>query len=114
MVRYGWIFSKYLHLVKWLGPNRIRPLAIDGKASKEKVTLDMKQWGSAQGRMVVNPGMDIAKGCYASSIILLTEMLYIVLIISYETLRSYCPILKNSQIGLLLCDEGHRLKNGSK
>lgn len=78
-------------LVKWLGPNRIRPLAIDGKASKEKVTLDMKQWGSAQGRMVVNP----------------------VLIISYETLRSYCPILKNSQIGLLLCDEGHRLKNGN-
>jgi DNA repair and recombination RAD54-like protein len=43
-------------LVKWLGPNRIRPLAVDGKGSKEKVTADMKQWGSAQGRMVVNPG----------------------------------------------------------
>jgi DNA repair and recombination RAD54-like protein len=42
--------------VKWLGPNRIRPLAVDGKGSKEKVTADMKQWGSAQGRMVVNPG----------------------------------------------------------
>ncbi|CAO3678536.1 unnamed protein product [Umbelopsis ramanniana] len=78
-------------LVKWLGPNRIRPLAIDGKGTKEKVTADMKQWGSAQGRMVVNP----------------------VLIISYETLRSYCPVLKNCQIGLLLCDEGHRLKNGN-
>jgi len=78
-------------LVKWLGPTRIRPLAIDGKGSKEKVTADMKQWGSAQGRMVVNP----------------------VLIISYETLRSYCPVLKNCQIGLLLCDEGHRLKNGN-
>jgi hypothetical protein len=43
-------------IVKWLGPNRIRPLAIDGKGTKEKVTADMKQWGSAQGRMVVNPG----------------------------------------------------------
>lgn len=41
-------------------------------------------------------------------------LLLLVLIISYETLRSYCPILKNCHIGLLLCDEGHRLKNGSK
>lgn len=34
-----------------------------------------------------------------------------ILIISYESLRVYTPYLKNSPIGLLLCDEGHRLKN---
>lgn len=35
-----------------------------------------------------------------------------VLIVSYETLRLYTDELKNTPIGLLLCDEGHRLKNG--
>jgi DNA repair and recombination RAD54-like protein len=35
-----------------------------------------------------------------------------VIIVSYETLRLYCEELKNVKIGLLLCDEGHRLKNG--
>lgn len=31
---------------------------------------------------------------------------------SYETLRLYVDELRNTPIGLLLCDEGHRLKNG--
>lgn len=34
------------------------------------------------------------------------------LIVSYETLRLNVGELKNTPIGLLLCDEGHRLKNG--
>lgn len=34
------------------------------------------------------------------------------LIVSYETLRLNVDELKNAPIGLLLCDEGHRLKNG--
>lgn len=34
-----------------------------------------------------------------------------VLIISYETFRNYSDILNASEVGLLLCDEGHRLKN---
>lgn len=33
------------------------------------------------------------------------------LIISYETFRMHAEILHSSQIGLVLCDEGHRLKN---
>lgn len=49
----------------------------------------MKQWAISSGRSVVRP----------------------VLIISYETLRMYVDTLKDSPIGLLLCDEGHRLKN---
>ena len=35
-----------------------------------------------------------------------------VLIVSYETLRLNVDQLRDTPIGLLLCDEGHRLKNG--
>ncbi|CAG8436241.1 8031_t:CDS:10 [Ambispora gerdemannii] len=75
-------------LTKWLG-NRIKPLAIDHKGTKEKFLKDLRQFVNAQGRMIMNP----------------------VLIISYETLRTNISELNNCQIGLLLCDEGHRLKN---
>ncbi|CAJ0579968.1 unnamed protein product, partial [Mesorhabditis spiculigera] len=34
-----------------------------------------------------------------------------VLIISYETFRIYCNILHSAEIGMVICDEGHRLKN---
>lgn len=34
------------------------------------------------------------------------------MIVSYETLRTLTVYLANCTIGLLLCDEGHRLKNG--
>ncbi|TPX30315.1 hypothetical protein SmJEL517_g06097 [Synchytrium microbalum] len=57
-------------LKKWLGPDRIRPLACDNKVFH-----------------------------------------LIVLIISYESLRGYAAIIKKTEIGLMLCDEGHRLKN---
>ncbi|RHZ65860.1 DNA-dependent ATPase RAD54 [Aspergillus thermomutatus] len=76
-------------LVKWLGKDAITPFAIDGKASKAELTSQIKQWAIASGRAVVRP----------------------VLIVSYETLRMYVDALKDSPIGLLLCDEGHRLKN---
>lgn len=33
------------------------------------------------------------------------------MIVSYETLRTLTVHLNNCKIGLLLCDEGHRLKN---
>lgn len=34
-----------------------------------------------------------------------------VLIISYETFRMHASILHKGEIGIVLCDEGHRLKN---
>jgi DNA repair and recombination RAD54-like protein len=77
-------------LVKWLGPDAITPFAIDGKASKEELTQQIRQWCIASGRAVVRP----------------------VLIVSYETLRLNVGELAQTPIGLLLCDEGHRLKNG--
>ncbi|KAL8871614.1 MAG: hypothetical protein Q9174_002593 [Haloplaca sp. 1 TL-2023] len=77
-------------LVKWLGKDAVTPFAIDGKASKAELTSQLRQWCIASGRAVVRP----------------------VLIVSYETLRLNVDELKNTHIGLLLCDEGHRLKNG--
>lgn len=97
-------YSSFLTLVKWLGESRVRPLVIDNAGSKEKITA-VKRWSAAQGQ-IVNPGMYLFM-CLPN---ILT--FNIVLIISYETLRSYTKYLKKSPIGLLLCDEGHRLKNG--
>jgi len=77
-------------LVKWLGADAIVPFAIDGKATKEELTQQLRQWAIASGRAVTRP----------------------VIIVSYETLRLNVEELKNTQIGLMLCDEGHRLKNG--
>ncbi|KAK0611185.1 P-loop containing nucleoside triphosphate hydrolase protein [Immersiella caudata] len=77
-------------LVKWLGADAITPFAIDGKASKEELTRQLRQWAISSGRAVTRP----------------------VIIVSYETLRLNVEELKNTSIGLMLCDEGHRLKNG--
>ncbi|XP_066144578.1 DNA repair and recombination protein RAD54-like [Euwallacea fornicatus] len=69
---------------KWLN-GRLPALMIDGGAEvKKKVT----QFMQGQGRMAIP-----------------------VLIISYETFRMQASILHSSEIGLVLCDEGHRLKN---
>ncbi|KAG0046947.1 DNA-dependent ATPase protein rad54 [Gryganskiella cystojenkinii] len=76
-------------IVKWLGPGKIGVLSCDAKGTKEDTNNAMRRWASARQRMVVNP----------------------VLIISYESLRMYAPILAQTPIGLMLCDEGHRLKN---
>jgi len=76
--------------VKWLGKDAINPFAVDGKATKEELIKQLRQWSIASGRAIVRP----------------------VLIVSYETLRLYVDELRNTPIGLLLCDEGHRLKNG--
>ena len=77
-------------LVKWLGKDAINPFTIDGKASKEELTRQLHQWAIASGRSVTRP----------------------VIIVSYETLRLNVEALKGTPIGLMLCDEGHRLKNG--
>ncbi|KAF9580599.1 DNA-dependent ATPase protein rad54 [Lunasporangiospora selenospora] len=78
-------------IVKWLGPGKIGVLTCDANKTKDDTNNAMRRWASARQRMVVNP----------------------VLIISYESLRMYAPVLAQSPIGLMLCDEGHRLKNSN-
>lgn len=78
-------------IVKWLGPGVLTPLAVDGKSTKAAdLGQALLQWCVAQGRNIVRP----------------------VLIISYETLRRNMDRLAGTEVGLLLADEGHRLKNG--
>ncbi|KAH7919013.1 hypothetical protein BV22DRAFT_1041287 [Leucogyrophana mollusca] len=76
-------------LVKWLGPDAISALAVDGKGGKAELLEKVGRWVVARGRNVTQP----------------------VMIVSYETLRTLSAHLANCSIGLLLCDEGHRLKN---
>lgn len=76
---------------KWLGLGALNSLAIDGKSQKgSSIGEAIQNWADAHGNGIVSP----------------------VLIISYETLRRNVDKLSNCQIGLILADEGHRLKNG--
>ena len=77
----------YNEFGKWLG-NRINALALDNN-SKEETTKILNQYMASQSQRTGTP----------------------VLILSYETFRLYSHILNGSEIGMLLCDEGHRLKN---
>lgn len=76
---------------KWLGEHRINPLACGDRAGKAAVQSDLSKFAAGRGKSNGFP----------------------VLIISYETLRSNAAILAQTPIGLLLCDEGHRLKNSN-
>ncbi|XP_073420051.1 DNA repair and recombination protein RAD54-like isoform X2 [Dendrobates tinctorius] len=77
----------YSEVGKWL-QGRIEPLAIDGGSKKE---IDQKLAGFMQqkGLRVPSP----------------------ILIISYETFRLHADVLHQGSVGLVICDEGHRLKN---
>lgn len=77
----------YNEFSKWLG-NRVNALAIANE-SKDKTTELLTNFMGNQSARCGAP----------------------VLILSYETFRLYSHILNMSEVGLVLCDEGHRLKN---
>ncbi|XP_054880132.1 DNA repair and recombination protein RAD54-like [Poeciliopsis prolifica] len=77
----------YNEVGKWLG-GRISPVAIDG-GSKEDIDKQLVNFISQHGLKVATP----------------------ILIISYETFRLHADILHRGKVGLVICDEGHRLKN---
>lgn len=77
----------YNEFGKWLG-SRVNCMAIANE-SKDKTT-----------EMLTTFMVNRSSRCGAP-----------VLIISYETFRLYMHILTQAEIGLVLCDEGHRLKN---
>lgn len=41
------------------------------------------------------------------------RLVHNMLVISYETFRLYSKILGKRPVGLVICDEGHRLKNAA-
>ncbi|KAM4721090.1 DNA repair and recombination protein RAD54-like [Rhinophrynus dorsalis] len=77
----------YNEVSKWLG-GRIQPLAIDG-GSKEEIDKKLAGFMNQHGMRVPSP----------------------ILIISYETFRLHADVLHKGSVGLVICDEGHRLKN---
>lgn len=72
---------------KWVGANRISPLAVDG-GSAEEIDKELIDWMNASGRGILHP----------------------VLVISYETFRLHAHVM-TKPVGIVICDEGHRLKN---
>ncbi|XP_066586885.1 DNA repair and recombination protein RAD54-like [Prorops nasuta] len=77
----------YNEIFKWLN-NRVKPLAIDG-GSKSEIDHKLTGFMKTYGRRCPTP----------------------ILIISYETFRLHAHVLHQDEVGLVLCDEGHRLKN---
>ncbi|KAG1672182.1 DNA repair and recombination protein RAD54-like [Nymphon striatum] len=76
----------YNEITKWLG-SRLNVLAIDSGTKKE-IDVNLERFMNTYGR-VVNP----------------------ILILSYETFRLHSSVLHRGEVGLVICDEGHRLKN---
>ena len=72
---------------KWLS-GRVNPLAIDS-GSKNQIDKNLEGFMQTYNRKPTNP----------------------ILIISYETFRLHATVLCKGEVGLVLCDEGHRLKN---
>ncbi|XP_038067942.1 DNA repair and recombination protein RAD54-like [Patiria miniata] len=72
---------------KWLG-SKLNALAIDS-GSKKEIDANLESFLTQKGRRILNP----------------------ILIISYETFRLHAETLHRGSVGLVICDEGHRLKN---
>ncbi|SCV74367.1 BQ2448_6799 [Microbotryum intermedium] len=99
-------------LVKWLGEGAVSPMAIDGKSSASDNLHQIRQWCSSKGKSVVTPSKcRLAFVLEGSVDPLIPSCACTVVIVSYERLRSLTDELGQTEIGLLLADEGHRLKN---
>ena len=57
---FGYLFS-HNALVKWLGPDAISALAIDGKGGKAEMLERVARWVAASGRNVSQPGINVQR-----------------------------------------------------
>ena len=104
--------------VKWLGEGAVVPLAVDGKVTGNDLNLQIRQWCTTRGKGVVTPGMSSSSSSglprFPKDLRPDHSLWLTVVIVSYEKLRSLTEHLGETAIGLLLADEGHRLKNSSE
>ncbi|XP_071799546.1 DNA repair and recombination protein RAD54-like isoform X2 [Asterias amurensis] len=77
----------YNEISKWLG-SKLNAMAIDSGTKKE-IDTNLASFLAQHGRRTSHP----------------------ILIISYETFRLHAATLHKGSVGLVICDEGHRLKN---
>ncbi|XP_072430600.1 DNA repair and recombination protein RAD54-like isoform X2 [Chiloscyllium punctatum] len=77
----------YNEVEKWLG-GRLHALPIDG-GTKTEIDQKLATFMNQHGLRIPTP----------------------ILIISYETFRLHADVLCKGSVGLVICDEGHRLKN---
>jgi DNA repair and recombination RAD54-like protein len=98
-------------LVKWLGEGVINPMVVDGKGGKTTLIPNVRRWVAAKGRQITQQGAPAcgptAFECSSAN----PAPAHPVMIVSYETLRTLQEELAGCEVGLLMADEGHRLKN---
>ena len=78
---------------------------------------EIKKWlGPERCGCTTLRGGGAAAAAHAAEWASLAQTAWPVLVVSYETLRSVAEQLSTARVGLMVCDEGHRLKNaaGSK
>ena len=78
---------------------------------------EIKKWlGPERCGCTTLRGGGAAAAAHAAEWASLAQTAWPVLVVSYETLRSVAQQLSTARVGLMVCDEGHRLKNaaGSK
>ncbi|XP_063900227.1 DNA repair and recombination protein RAD54-like isoform X2 [Zophobas morio] len=92
---------------KWLGL-RVSCLTVDG-GSKAQIASKLQTFVSQSGNSLMRAGLlspPFPHGPGSGR-----RRLYSLLVISYETLRTHGSVLASRPLGLIICDEGHRLKN---
>jgi DNA repair and recombination protein RAD54 and RAD54-like protein len=104
------VIDQVFSSAKWLGKDALNPLAVDGKGGKSELLEKVALWVAARGRNIAQPGTFSSYRSCELPLIVPTQ----VMIVSYETLRTLSVYLAQCSIGLLLCDEGHRLKNSGQ
>lgn len=86
-------------------------MVVDGKGGKTTLIPNVRRWVAAKGRQITQQGPFRRLAACVRRSRLTPFRLFSVMIVSYETLRTLQDELAGCEVGLLMADEGHRLKN---